>query len=227
MLNKSICFYLFYIVTLLSLGYGVYFNDYRIMFLSTFVTLLFLIFDFIVVRFEYKVSFSLKLIIFSFLFCSEILGEAFNFYSKYSWWDDMLHFISGIVVTYFGYLIINRFIKDESKIFIIALFSFCFSSFFGLFWEFIEFGYDRCLSSDMQKDRVINSFNTAYFNSTSDIKRLNEIYKTEIYTDSGIITIKKGYLDIGLIDTMADLIIDVFGSLCGSIFIYIKKDFII
>lgn len=224
-MHKNMFFYLFYIASLLSLGYGIYINDYRIMFLSTFVLLLFLIFDFVIVKFEYKTSFLLKLILFLFLFCSEVLGEAFNFYSKYSWWDDMLHFVSGIVVVYFGYLIVNRFVKDKSNILIIALFSFCFSSFFGLFWEFIEFEYDMCLNSDMQKDRVINDFNTTYFSSLSDIKRLNRIYRTDIYTDSGIITIKNGYLDIGLIDTMIDLITDVLGSLCGSIFIYIKKDF--
>lgn len=97
---------------------------------------------------------------------------------------------------------------------------FSFSITFGVLWESIEYGFDKYLDGDMQKDVLVNSFDTSYFGTTNDIKKINNIKRTEIYTDSEIIVVYDGYLDIGLCDTMEDLIIDMIGSCFGGFVLF-------
>ena len=56
------------------------------------------------------------------------------------------------------------------------------------------------------------------------IKIIKDINKTTIYYGNDTITIHDGYLDIGLIDTMEDLIVNFIGALFFSIlgYFYIK-----
>lgn len=219
MLKKNFIFYVFYFLTFLSLGYGVILNDYRIMFISTFTLLLFLILELL----KIKMSFFLKVSIYVFLFSSEILGEIFNFYSIASYWDNCLHFFSGIITSYIGFMIFNYFVKSnfKSRIWLCFIFVFCFSVTIGVMWEFIEFGFDRYLGSDMQKDTFINSFNTVSFDS---IKHVDNIVKTDIVTYKGVISLNSGYLDIGLYDTIIDLFLNVIGALCASsVIVYCNK----
>ena len=139
----------------------------------------------------------------------------------------MLHFICGVMATYFGYVLYNSLSANSKGILVSVIFSFCFSMCFGVLWEFIEFSYDKYLGSDMQKDVVLESFNTAYFSSVDNIENISRISKTEIHTDSGVIVVD-GYLDIGLFDTINDLFIDMIGSFFASFGIFfIKKDFIV
>ena len=39
--------------------------------------------------------------------CHFILGEMYDFFIKYSWWDSMLHTFSGMMVAILGFSIIN------------------------------------------------------------------------------------------------------------------------
>ena len=218
---RNLIFYLFYFFAFGSLCYGVYVNNYRIMFICMFTLFLFLLLDFLIKSFDLKVSFHFKLLIFLFLLCSEIFGEAFSFYSIISYWDDILHFTSGCMVSYLGFLIFNRYIKiiNHPTVLMCMIFCFCFSVSFGVFWEFLEFGFDKYLESDMQKDIFLNKFNTTYFDSTNNLTHIDNIIKTEIYTSSGVISIGGSYLDIGLYDTITDLLIDSLGAISVSLII--------
>ena len=55
---------------------------------------------------------------------------------------------------------------------------------------------------------------------------IDNINKTEIYSNNNkkVTTIENGYLDLGIIDTMKDLIVNFIGALVFSIlgFLYIK-----
>ena len=110
-MKKNIILYFLYFLSFCSLCYGIYFNNYRIMFLCMFTLFLFLLFDFLVLLFNVKVSYHIRISIFLFLFCSEILGEAYNFYSIVPYWDDILHFVFGCIVSYLSFLFFNRFVK--------------------------------------------------------------------------------------------------------------------
>ena len=66
------------------------------------------------------------------------------------------------------------------------------------------------LGRDMQKDTIINSINSVLLSGgTNDVTRIKEISETVINGKSlGI----NGYLDIGLIDTMKDLLVNFVGA---------------
>ena len=75
---------------------------------------------------------------------------------------------------------------------------------------------------DMQKDTVIYKINSVKF----DPNKENKVYTIDI--DSVVINGEEwnGYLDIGLIDTMKDLIVNAIGAIAFSIigFITMKKN---
>lgn len=224
---KSLLFSIFYFLSFLVLCYGVFINNYRIMFISTFTLFLFLLIDFIIKEFKLYGLFYLKLCIFVFLFCSEILGEALALYSSVSYWDNILHFLGGTICTYLGYLVISKLITNLNKhiSIVFMLFVFCFSVTIGVFWEFVEYSFDKYLYGDMQKDKLISRFNTTYFDSVDNVKRFDNIIRTDIYTNNDVFSVENGYLDIGLSDTISDLFIDSLGALCASLVIgfYLTK----
>ena len=110
----------------------------------------------------------------------------------------------------------------------LCLFSFCFSMTIGIIWEFFEYGMDKIVNFDMQKDEYINKINTV----TLDPKRNNNVITidnikyTIIYDQNNNELVKlDGYLDIGLNDTMKDLIVNFIGAIIFNIFgfLYLKN----
>ena len=228
MFNKYFVFYIVWFLVVLSLLYGVVVFDYRIMFISSFTIILYLILYILETVKGLKVPFCFKILLYLFLFCSLILGEVFGFYTSTSYWDLFLHFVSGIITFYLGLLVFKRHINfvNKSMIFFCYLFSFCFSIMIGVMWEFVEFGFDKYLGCDMQKDTYLTHFNTVNFDN-SNTYHVNNIIKTEIYTKNALIVLDKAYLDVGLSDTMSDLFANICGvfvaSVMGSYLLFLKE----
>src|SRR5699024_11099104 len=97
----------------------------------------------------------------------------------------------------------------------VALVAFCFSMTVGVVWEFFEYTADSILSTDMQKDTIISKMSSVNLTNTNafDPEIITGIDKTTIHYNNNSITIPNGYLDIGLIDTMEDLIVNFIGAL--------------
>lgn len=101
----------------------------------------------------------LQLIITLFIFAAQILGEIGDFYEKISWWDTMLHTISGVVLGLVGFLFVYL-LNEKGNINVnlspkfVIIFAFCFALTMGVFWEFFEFGADRLFGYNMQKFRM-------------------------------------------------------------------------
>lgn len=177
----------------------------------------------------------LESIILLFIFSAEILGEIQNFYGIFKHWDTILHTLNGFLCSAIGFSLIdilNRSNKthfDLSPLFV-AIVAFCFSMTVGILWEFFEYGADTFLKMDMQKDRIVTSISSVSLQEElkNDPIVIDGITKTEIYSHSEngekITTIEGGYLDIGIIDTMKDLLVNFVGALIFSIlgFLYIK-----
>ena len=81
----------------------------------------------------------------------------------------------------------------------------------------------------MQKDTYIDEFNTVSLDNKDVVSRISGIDRTLIYVSDSVIVLDDGYLDIGLIDTMEDLFMNVISafvaSLCGSFYIVGRKGF--
>ena len=178
----------------------------------------------------------LEIIILLFIFSAEILGEIQNFYGIFKHWDTILHTINGFLCAAIGFSLIDILNKNEkfhitlSPIFV-ALVAFCFSMTIGVLWEFFEFGMDTYFKTDMQKDRIVSSISTVKLNEENKNKtlKIDNIKETIIYNtdeDGNLLatTISDGYLDIGIVDTMKDLLVNFVGAFIFSIIglLYIK-----
>jgi len=96
-----------------------------------------------------------------FIIAALILGEVAEFFVKVSWWDDMLHTTSGVLVAITSFSIINTAVKNPNNAlslnsFFIALFVFCFSMTVAVVWELFEFTIDS-LASGSNMLRTIDS----------------------------------------------------------------------
>ena len=195
-----------------------------------FLTLLMLVMPALIER-RYRFEFPqlTEIILLLFVFSAEILGEINAFYIHFPHWDTILHTLNGFLCAALGFSLAD--LMNRSDAFSLklspgyqALMGFCFSMTIGVLWEFFEFGMDRFFFTDMQKDTVIRSFGSAMLDPSGAGKPVlvSGIDSVAVNgTDLGL----GGYLDIGLIDTMLDLLVNFIGALCFSIcgYFYLKK----
>lgn len=169
----------------------------------------------------------MEVIMICFIFAANVMGELGAFYEKIPVWDTMLHTLNGFICAGVGFGLIdilnrNERIKMNLSPLFVCLFSFCFSMTVGVVWEFFEFSMDMFFGKDMQKDTVVSYINS-YLLSGSENKMISikEITDTTVNGQNlGI----DGYLDIGLIDTMKDLIVNFVGAVVFNFagFFYLK-----
>ena len=171
---------------------------------------------------------ALEISVLCFIFAAEILGEIGSYYIKYPLWDTMLHTINGFICAAFGFALVdifnrNRRIKFELSPVFLAIVAFCFSMTIGVLWEFFEFGMDMIFKTDMQKDFVINTISSVKLDPTNSNKAVIIKNITDVAVNGESLGLG-GYLDIGLIDTMKDLIVNFIGAVVFSIigYIYVK-----
>ena len=132
-----------------------------------------------------------------FLYCAITLGEVRDFYYRVPHWDTILHTLSGVMLGFFGFMVIDILNRDKntsvnlSPIFV-SLFAFCFAVSIGLVWEIYEYSFDGILGLNMQKFRL----------------------------EDGTELIGRAALS----DTMDDIIVDALGALSASVygFIHLK-----
>lgn len=209
----------------------IFLKNYDNVFLCFFTLILFLLPFVLSKKLNIELPSLLEIIILLFIYSAEVLGEIQNFYNTFSHWDTILHTINGFLCAGVG-LALTDLLNNNSKniklspIYVVLV-SFCFSMTIGVLWEFFEFASDRYFFTDMQKDRIVNKISTVELNPDGLNKAIivDGIKKTEIYIDSDTITIDGGYLDIGIIDTMKDLIVNFVGAVAFSIigYLYIKN----
>lgn len=206
-------------------------GNYENVFLCVLTLILFVLPAFVERNFRIDLPDTLEILILLFIFAAEILGEIQAYYIAYPFWDTMLHTTNGFLAAAIGFSMVDilnrnkRFSFSMSPLFM-AITAFCFSMTIGVLWEFFEFGADYFLHTDMQKDTVVNAIYTVTFDST----HTNTVIPVEdiraIYLATGDENLWfAGYLDIGLYDTMKDLLVNFVGAVIFSIigFIYIKS----
>ena len=186
--------------------------------------LLLLVPFFIQKNFKITLPNTLEIIILLFIFSAEILGEIQNFYGIFPFWDTMLHTINGFLAAAVGFSLINLLNKNSEKFNLspvyLCLVAFCFSMTIGVLWEFFEFASDKVLSIDMQKDRVVDKISSVELDPEKNNNPIviKDIGYTIIYNNEGkeLAKISNGYLDIGINDTMKDLIVNFIGAVVFS-----------
>jgi len=170
-------------------------------------------------------------IIYCFIFAAEILGELGHFYTQFPIWDTMLHTLNGFLFAAVGFSTVDLLNRTSKNINLSPLYltmvAFCFSMTIGVLWEFFECGADIFLGQDMQKDFIVDHFQSVKLDPTNSqqVIRVDDITGTVIQTASGkTFTIDGGYLDIGILDTMKDLLVNFIGAVvfCSFGFAFLK-----
>lgn len=204
-------------------------RNYENVFLCALTLLLLVIPSFVQVTFKIELPTTLEIIILVFIFAAEILGEISEFYLVFPFWDTVLHTLNGFLAAAIGFSLVDLLNRSERTSFTLspvftAIVAFCFSMTIGVIWEFFEFGMDTFLGFDMQKDTVIHAIRSVNLDPAGH----NVPYVIDNIT-STVVNGQElglgGYLDIGLIDTMNDLLVNFLGAVVFSIigFFYVKS----
>lgn len=165
---------------------------------------------------------SLPVYIFGLLYAiGPLLGQCWNFYYTISWWDKLLHFCGGvmfaIVGAYFFELLTSKKENTSAKV----AFALCFSVAIAAVWEFAEFGADIFLGMDMQDDMVITQLTSYLLGETIGVT--GSISNIQSVTVNGVLLPVEGYIDIGLTDTMLDMMLESLGALIASILLFVDR----
>lgn len=205
----------------------IFLHNYWNAFLCILVLIQFLIPYFITKKLKIELPSIFEIIILLFIFSSEVLGEIQNFYGVFKHFDTVLHTLNGFLCAAVGFSLIDLCNNNSEKFNLSPLYltivAFCFSMTIGVLWEFLEYSIDKVMLSDMQKDKLVTKISSVWLNPDGKNKAIvvDNINKTVIYSDSGETVIEGGYLDLGLNDTMKDLIVNFVGAVVFSIFGYL------
>lgn len=210
-----------------------FFNgNFQNVFLCVLTLILFLLPAFIEHRLNIDVPDTLEVIILLFIYAAEILGEIRAFYIAFPYWDTMLHTLNGFLCAAIGFSLVDILNREERvslslSPFFMAVTAFCFSMTVGVLWEFFEFFMDQVFMLDMQKDWVVGTISSVMLDPAggNDPTIISGITDVILVTDQGQQALGLGgYLDIGIIDTMKDLLVNFIGAVVFSIigYFYIK-----
>lgn len=203
-------------------------QNYNNVFLCLLTLILFNIPKIVEYRIHIELPTLLEVVILLFIFSAEILGEIHSFYTRIPHWDTMLHTLNGFLMAAIGFAMIDilnrdsRFHISMSPLFV-AFVAFCFSMTIGVIWEFFEFSMDQLAGMDMQKDFIVSSVHSVALdpNGLNEVVSIPNIDQTVLYyTQNGealSYVIDGGYLDIGIKDTMKDLVVNCIGALVFSV----------
>ena len=204
-------------------------RNYENVFLCILTLLLLVMPSLVQVTMKIELPTTLEIIILVFVFAAEILGEIREFYIVFPFWDTVLHALNGFLAAAIGFSMVDLLNRSERMVFKLsplftAIVAFCFSMTIGVIWEFFEFGMDQILGFDMQKDTILHTIRSVMLDPAggNNVAQIGNITNVVVNgKDLGL----GGYLDIGLIDTMKDLMVNFVGAVIFSIigYFYVKN----
>lgn len=136
----------------------------------------------------------MKAVFYLFLIGSILCGTVFSFFYTVPHWDDLMHFISGTLSGFFGYVLLRHIFRGREEMIsplFAALFAVCFTMLVGSVWEIYEYAADGIAGLNMQR----------------------------FMTQEGAALSGRA----ALYDTMKDLIVDFCGALVSGVLVFIHR----
>ena len=213
------------ILVVLTMLAQIFNRHYENVYICILTLILFMLPSFVERRLHVDLPDTLEIIILCFIFSAEILGEIQEYYLIIPFWDTVLHTINGFLFAAIGFCLVNL-LNDNKKVslslspFYIAVMAFCFSMTIGVLWEFFEWSVDLIFKTDMQKDTILTAIHTVNLDPGGHnvAYHATQIVDTIlVYADGSQQAMGLGgYLDIGLMDTMKDLLVNFIGAVVFS-----------
>lgn len=223
--NVSVYLVLRFLI-ILTIIFSILNKEYGNVFTACLALLLFTIPTLINTKSNINLPSMLESIIYIFIFSAQILGEIRDFYITFPYWDTLLHTINGFIFAGIGFSLIELLNRSEkAKIYLspiyISVVAVLFSVSIGAFWEMFEYSLDIYTNTDTQKDTIVTDVYSVSLSEENKVAKVKNIESTTIkYEDGELLVIEDGYLDIGVIDTMNDMIVNFIGALVFSVFGY-------
>ena len=197
------------------------FGDYLTALLCALALVVFLIPTVLYKKLNIEVPAALEFSAVIFTFMCVVGGEIGHFYDQFPLWDKFLHTFSGFLIAAIGLAFIDFFTKRKGSVlrltpFFAVFFAFFFALGVEVIWEVFEYAVDTFSgTTDMQADYMVKEFVSK--------KAGGEINPTPIVVngiESVVINFEGGreplvlpaYIDLGVSDTMMDLIVGAAGA---------------
>ena len=148
-----------------------------------------------------------------------MLGHCWKLYYTVPVWDKLLHISGGVMFAILGAYLFDLLAKSKELPAVRVLFALCFSIAVAVLWEFCEFGADCFLGMDMQNDTVVHRLNSYLLGESLGVT--GSIEHIQSVTVNGIPL--PGYIDIGLIDSMLDMLLETLGAAVTCLALWLDK----
>jgi len=168
----------------------------------------------------FRCSISLPVYLFALAYAiGPMLGHCWKLYYTVPVWDKLLHICGGVMFAILGAYFFDRLVKGSAYPAAKTIFALCFSMAIAVLWEFCEFGADTFLGMDMQDDTVVYGL-TSYLlgdalGVTGSIENIQSVVVNGITLP--------GYIDIGLIDSMLDMLLESIGAAVTCLILWLDK----
>lgn len=150
-----------------------------------------------------------------------MVGHCWKFYYTIPCWDKLLHLCAGVMFVILGGYLFELLSRGKANHATAAVFALCFSLAVSVVWEFAEYSADLFLGMDMQDDTVVSSITSYLLGPERGVTgSIDSI--TSVVID-GIALPVDGYIDIGLHDTMQDMLLETLGALIACVLISLDK----
>ena len=148
-----------------------------------------------------------------------MLGHCWKLYYTVPVWDKLLHICGGVMFAILGAYFFDLSVKERVHPAARTIFALCFSIAIAVLWEFCEFGADRFLGMDMQDDMLVTHLSSYLLGEgigvTGSIENIQSVVVNGIQLP--------GYIDIGLTDSMLDMMLESLGALVTCLLLLLDK----
>ncbi len=150
-----------------------------------------------------------------------MMGHCWLFYYTIPCWDKLLHLCGGVMFVILGAFFSGLLSRDSTNHISSAVFALCFSMSISVVWEFVEYGADLFLGMDMQDDTVVTALTSYLLGTESGITGSIDHINTVIVNGRALPV--EGYIDVGLHDTMQDMLLETAGALGAFVILLADK----
>ena len=144
-------------------------GNWQVLGISLFAFLLTFLSTFIEKKYNIDIPIEFEISVVILVYGSIFLGELEGYYTKFWWWDLVLHTLTGLIVGLIGFIVLLVFYrrkKVNAAPSNISLFSFSLAAAIGGLWEIFEFSMDKFFGLNMQKSGLSDTMGDLIVNNT-------------------------------------------------------------
>ena len=150
-----------------------------------------------------------------------MMGHCWKFYYTIPCWDKLLHLCGGVMFVILGIYLFERLSCGKANHISAVVFALCFSLAISVLWEFVEYGADLFLGMDMQDDTVVSGITSYLLGAEKGMT--GSIDSIRSVTVNGVPLPVDGYIDVGLHDTMLDMLLESLGAMITCVLVFLDK----